>query len=68
MYYYHEKHYPFSYSFHRPDGTQIAYLQSSEAFEFEKVLEGLDAVIFPSGCFRNKEQLLSAIIDQYDVA
>ena len=65
-YYYYEKWYPSCYALHRPDGTRICFLQGDDALEFEKTLEELEKIEFPSGCFKSYEHLLSVNIDQYD--
>jgi hypothetical protein len=64
--YTYQEHYPNCYSLHRPDGTDFCFLQGDDAREFEKTLEELDKIEFPSGCFKTYEHLLSVNIDQYD--
>lgn len=66
MYYTYQKHFPNCYSFHRPDGTDFCFLQGDDAREFDKVIEGVKLVQLPNAAFENHDQLLSAIIDQYD--
>ena len=65
-YYYYQEHYPNCYSLHRPDGTEIAFLQGDDSLEFEKLLAELAELDFPRGCFKSYEHLLSVNIDQYD--
>lgn len=64
--YYYQDHYPNCYSFHRPDGTDIAFLQGDDAREFDEILEGVKLVLLLNTLFEDHDQLLSAIIEQYD--
>lgn len=65
--YYYQEHYPNCYSLHRPDGTEIAFLQGDDALKFEKVIKKLKAISYPHGVFKSFEHLLSVNIDCYDL-
>lgn len=65
--YYYQEHYPNCYSLHRPDGTEIAFLQGDDALEFGRILKELKAIEYPHGIFKSFEHLLSVNIDVYDL-
>lgn len=67
QYYTYQEHYPNCYSLHRPDGTEIAFLQGDDALKFGKVIQQLKAIEYPYGIFKSFEHLLSVNIDCYDL-
>lgn len=69
-YYYYEKWYPNCYSLHRPDGTNIAFLQGDDARELEKSIETIQNLkiigAIPNQVCKSVDHGISEVISEYD--